>query len=74
MSHSIAKINIDNNGATDDPSWHLIDHIGNSDGNTLCTGTPIVDCDDVITKVVNKGGITCKSCLSIIKHYKSIKL
>lgn len=56
--------------------WHSIKD-ASGDPALVCTGEFIDEgCGDgeYILKVVKRGGITCKECMSTIKHFKAIKL
>lgn len=52
--------------------WHLYSK-GVGDGEFTGCGLAVVDYDHK-TESKEKGGITCKNCLEVIKYYKSIKL
>ncbi len=79
MSHKVVKILINEDGdKSDDNSWHYYSE-GLSDFYVLCSmellhdGCGVPD-KNMKIKSVEKGGITCKDCLEIIKTIKSIKL
>lgn len=77
MSHTLVKIlTYDDGSKSVSNKWHWIEHQA-ATNRTLCEGVAfgIGDSDvKFVTKTVDKGGITCPACLSIIKQYKSIKL
>jgi len=62
----------------DEQCWHVITH-ASGDLCLLCTGEFVDEGarnpDAVYRfKEVNRGGITCKNCLSHVKEMKAIKL
>lgn len=63
--------------ATGNESWHLVDPCNFQGSAALCTseffggGESIAEFE---MKEVSRGGITCPKCLEIMKTYKSVKL
>jgi len=53
--------------------WHLVAK-GVGDGEFTACGLSYVDGYDPDQKQVDRGGITCPSCLTIIKYYKQVSL
>ena len=78
MSHTVVKINADEDGEpTDDKRWHLISPAPSDEGRTLCDGTDMTSISERVhyaSKEVARGGISCADCLEIVKKFKSIKL
>jgi hypothetical protein len=77
MGHTVVKITKGDDGERrDDPVWCYV--FNDVTGlQTLCCAEYFTFGEsrcEYKTKSVDKGGITCKRCLEIIKHIKSIKL
>lgn len=77
MAHDIVKIlTADDGEKRDGQVWCLV-QIRTGDPCTLCTGEFFglgqSGCK-FKAKTVDKGGITCPDCLSIIKELKALKL
>lgn len=80
MSHKIVKITVDDDGVkipAKEQVWHFVTSSCAED-QALCTGeylswggTTELEC---VIKEVERGGITCPDCLSLIKRFKEIKL
>lgn len=75
--HQVVQLITDDDGdKTDDQRWHYVVSFDGAD-RTLCTlhvfgfGESVAEFNE---KTVKKGGITCESCLRIIKEFKTIKL
>ena len=77
MAHKIVKMFTDEDGEVFEfPTWCLSIHKAGVDMR-LCDGLVYgygIGGAQVITKMVNKGAITCEDCLLEIKTIKSIKL
>ena len=77
MTHVVVKIFIDDDGEPiDKPVWHLYEVDGGGH-HALCTGEFLgvgESAAEYKTKEVSRGGITCESCLEIIRRHKAIKL
>jgi len=77
MSHVILKILVDDDGEKiEKPVWHLLEVDGGGD-HALCTGEFVGSGEsacEYTTKEVSRGGITCPSCLAILRRHKAIKL
>jgi len=76
--HYIVRLEIDDDGEKiENQVWHLVSPLI-ADGNaTFCTGEYFGFGEgraDGTMKGVNRGGITCKSCLSTIKYLKALKI
>ena len=76
--HELVKIFSDDDGITvDNPVWHLVDPTNKGGPASLCQAEYFGEGESACTyetKVVTRGGITCKSCLDDIKTIKAIKL
>lgn len=76
MGHNLVKIlNHDNGDDPDNDDWHMIDNFGDTQ-RVLCTGEAYDGSSslELKHKTVKRGGISCESCLDVVKFYKSIKL
>lgn len=77
MSNHLVKIIVNEDGdKQDDPKWHLVHNFGDS-CRTVCSGEVFGEGEGSAVykeKFNEKGGVTCSSCLEIIKWYKSVKL
>lgn len=80
MTHRVYKIDMDNSphydgGHSTDDKWHIL-AIGADDARILCSNLAIGAAGDVelISKTVERGGITCPDCLNYVKTMKAIKL
>ncbi len=77
MSHLVVKILANEDGEQEiDPKWHLVT-IGGGSEMALCTGEVFGYGEGSAVyekKKVERGGITCETCLQMLKLYKSIKL
>ena len=77
MAHNLVKILRDDDGEkVDNPEWHYVATWGDSN-RTLCTGEVFGYGEgnaEYKIKTVQRGGITCEFCLSIIKSLKKVKL
>lgn len=82
MVNHVYKIDPDNSPHYDfqpdskhDVAWHLLAH-GSDDVRLLCSYLAIGAAGDieVIGKTTERGGITCKECLSFVKAMKKVKL
>lgn len=77
MSHTVVKILFDDDGEKrDEPVWCLSEFVDGAP-RTLCSGEVYGDGESSVIykeKTVERGGITCDNCKSIINRIKSIKL
>lgn len=77
MSHRVVKLLTNDDGDKyPNTYWHFVEKRGDAP-RTLCGGECFGDGETSLLfkeKVVEKGGVTCPICLSIIKYYKSINL
>lgn len=71
----LVKILIDDDGKKGDNKFHVLTNYGDTT-RVLCSGEAIDGSTEVnsISKEVERGGITCKDCLDIVKWFKQIKL
>lgn len=68
---TIHSVNGDENDR-DAGKTHAI--IALDDSRTICSGLVFSEESDFTLKKVKRGGITCETCLDVIKRIKSIKL
>jgi hypothetical protein len=77
MSNHLVKILANEDGEKQEsPQWHLVQNFGDA-RRTVCTGEVFGYGEGAAVykeKFKEKGGITCESCIEIIKWYKSVKL
>lgn len=77
MAHTVVKFTkggkFEAEGVADKTlkGWHLYSDV--ADGEFTACGYAVVDYDHT-TKVKERGGVTCESCLEVIKYYKKIRL
>ncbi len=76
-THEVIKIYVhDDREKVKYPKWHLIQDWGDTP-RILCDGSVFLMGDGDVKydiKEVERGGITCPECLSILKHFKDIRL
>ena len=76
MPHNLVKFITDEDGTPMEPLWHYPIALDGSN-RAICNGLVFGEGEGsatFITKIVQRGGITCPQCLQIIKNYKRVKL
>jgi hypothetical protein len=76
MAHNLVKLITDEDGAPMPPVWHFPIALDGSN-RAICNGQVFGEGEGAAqfkTKIVQRGGITCPYCLSIIKSLKKVKL
>jgi hypothetical protein len=76
MSHNLVKILTNEDGDQELGYWHYPVSFDWSN-RCLCSGQVFGEGEGSATfetKIVQRGGITCPKCLSIIKSFKKVKL
>jgi hypothetical protein len=76
--NNLVKIIADDDGElTNNEDWHLVDP-GNAQGNAaLCTGEFFGGGESTVRfemRTVQRGGVTCRTCLDLVKIYKAVRL
>ena len=77
--HEVVRITEDDDGElkNDSDVWHLVDPGNRAGPAALCTAEYFGEGESACiayTRLVSRGGITCPTCLSILKKYKAIRL
>jgi hypothetical protein len=76
MAHNLVKFITDDDGAPMEPLWHFPMAIGDAN-RAICSGHVFGEGESEAkyqVKIVQRGGITCPECLSIIRSFKKVKL
>ena len=77
--HSLVKITVDDDGNPkyDAHVWHLVDPSNWQGKAALCTAEFLGEGESEVvfeTKETLRGGITCPSCMKMLKEYKRVRL
>jgi hypothetical protein len=76
MAHNLVKFITDDDGETMEPLWHFPMCVGDAN-RALCNGHVFGEGESsakFAVKIVQRGGISCPVCLSILKALKKVKL
>jgi hypothetical protein len=77
MNYLVKLLTTDDRDKIEDPKWCLVDPTNHMGPATLCT-SDFFGCGESACeyeeKEVQRGGITCESCLEKIKTIKAIRL
>ena len=75
MAHELVKFYTDEDGEPMLPYWHFVQNIDAR--RSLCGGLVFgygEGSAEYVTKVRDRGGITCPACLGMIKQLKTVRL